>query len=146
MNTIKINPLIHGKSFENIMDEVLGRSFSGLTGKDFEVTSPAVNISETEESYNLEVAAPGLVKTDFIITIENDQLIIATSGRSEANSEDTKWTKKEFDFSHFHRSFYLSENVDKDAISASYENGVLVVDVPKRQEIKVKEAKEIKIK
>ncbi|MBK9734822.1 MAG: Hsp20/alpha crystallin family protein [Saprospiraceae bacterium] len=146
MNAIKINPLIRGKSFGNIVEEVLGSSISGLTGENFEVTSPAVNISESDEAYRLEVAAPGLVKTDFSISIENDQLIIATTDKSASDTKENKWAKKEFDFSHFRRVFHLSETVDKDTISASYENGALNIFILKRQEIRGKEVQEIKIK
>jgi HSP20 family protein len=94
---------------------------------------PAANITEHEKSFSLDLAAPGLEKDDFEITIDNQQLTI--SCEKEHKTEETKdeYTRKEFSYESFSRSFVLPDSVNSDGIEASYKDGVLTVELPKKE-------------
>lgn len=145
MNIIKRNPIVYGKTFSNLMDEVFNRSISDLVGGDYSITSPSVNITENDQTFLLEMAAPGLEKSDFNIAIENDQLVISAQKEDKKeSSEEGKWTKKEFNFSSFKRSFHLSDAVDSDHIQAEYQNGILKLVLPKKENLKLTKSIEVK--
>jgi HSP20 family protein len=95
---------------------------------------PAVNISETADHYHIELAAPGLKKQDFKISIDHDQLSISVEQQTEQN--DRKYNKREYSYTSFVRSFTLPELADQDRIEAAYEDGVLKIDVAKKEEAK----------
>ncbi len=95
---------------------------------------PAVNISETADHYHIELAAPGLKKQDFKISLDHDQLSISVEQQSEKN--DRKYNKREYSYTSFVRSFTLPELADQDRIEAAYEDGVLKIDVAKKEEAK----------
>ncbi|MDX1477466.1 MAG: Hsp20/alpha crystallin family protein [Saprospiraceae bacterium] len=139
MNLIKFDPMMP-RTFSNMFDNFFNRSISDFVGSDFVMNMPSVNVVETDNGYGLEVAAPGLAKEDFDISVEKDRLTI--SARKEAKEEvnEDKFTRREFNYASFQRSFYLPETIDKDAIEARYENGVLRLSLPKKAEI-VKEEK-----
>ncbi len=99
-------------------------------------TVPAINILEEENNFKIELAAPGLKKDYFKIEVDNNKLTISSEIRSENNTKDVKFNRKEFDFSSFTRTFALSENIDTDAIKASYKNGILSITLPKKEEKK----------
>lgn len=137
MNIVKVNPFLQGKSFTNLLDDVYNRSISDLVGSDFAVTTPSVNVSEDNENVVLEVAAPGLDKKDFNITVEKDQLIISATKEAQAeDKEEGKWTRKEFNYQSFKRSFHLSDKIETDKIEAEYNNGILKLVLPKKEEAK----------
>lgn len=106
---------------------------------------PQVNIRETAEGYHLEMAAPGLAKDDFKISIENDVLTVSGEKKKETTEKSEKYTRKEFAYNTFMRSFTLPEMVDTEKISARYENGIMTVDLPKKEEAKPKSPREIQI-
>ncbi len=108
-------------------------------------TVPAVNISETDNEYMVEMAAPGMKKSDFHINLDRNVLTIASEKKEEKEEKDKNYTKKEFSYQSFERSFTLPETVDQEKISAKYGDGVLKVILPKREDAKQKAAKEIKI-
>ncbi|MDT0675968.1 Hsp20/alpha crystallin family protein [Autumnicola musiva] len=110
-------------------------------------TIPAVNIQETEEEFSVEVAAPGKKKEDFNIELENDVLTISSQEKkeNETSDKDGKFTRKEFSYSNFKRAFSLPESVNSEAISASYNDGVLHIALPKREEAKVQPKRLIEI-
>jgi HSP20 family protein len=115
-----------------------------LSGKGF----PAVNIKETNDGYEMEVAAPGLSKDRFKVELENDLLVISASQETsrEEKEPDGNYTRREFSYESFHRTFRLPEGtVDKDKISAKYNDGILHVSVPKRTEAKVMPGRVIEI-
>ena len=95
---------------------------------------PAVNISESNDHYHIELAAPGLKKQDFKISVDNTQLNISVEQQSEQN--DRKYNKREYSYSSFVRSFTLPELADQENIEATYEDGILKVDVAKKEEAK----------
>ncbi len=137
MNIVKVNPFLQGKSFTNLLDDVFNRSISDLVGSDFAVTTPSVNVSEDNENVVLEVAAPGLDKKDFNIAVEKDQLIISATKEAQAeDKEEGKWTRKEFNYQSFKRSFHLSDKIETDKIEAEYNNGILKLVLPKKEEAK----------
>lgn len=106
--------------------------------------TPAVNIVDNEGDFQIEVAAPGLNKEDFKIEIDHGILNISAEKEETVEKEEKDFTRREFNYSSFHRSFSLPENVDKDSILAKYEDGVLKLTV-KKLEIETPKAKSIAI-
>jgi HSP20 family protein len=104
---------------------------------------PAVNIKEEEKSFLLELAAPGLKKEDFKINVEKNLLTISSEVKTENEEKSESYTRKEFSFNSFSRSFKISENIMVDDISANYEDGILKVNLPKNVDAKL--SREIKI-
>jgi HSP20 family protein len=98
---------------------------------------PAVNISETADSFHLELAAPGLKKQDFKISLDHKVLNIAVEQQNESKEEDKIYNKQEFSYTSFVRSFTLPEMADHSRIDAAYEDGVLKVDIAKKEEAKM---------
>jgi HSP20 family protein len=111
----------------------------------FEQTLPAVNVIENENGFKIELAAPGLKKEDFKVNVVENTLTI--SAEQEAKKEETgeKFTRKEFSYSSFKRSFTLPKTVDGEQISATYNEGILVLALPKKEEAKPKEPRLIEI-
>jgi len=105
---------------------------------------PAVNILETEDDFKVEVAAPGMEKKDFNINLDNNVLTISSEKKEEKDKKGN-YTKREFSYSSFERSFTMPDSVDVVKIAAAYKDGVLRITLPKREEAKVKPAKVIKI-
>jgi len=93
---------------------------------------PAVNIAETKEAYSLEVAAPGLKKEDFKITIEKGMMSISGENRSESAQKKEKYQRQEFSYQSFYRSFWLPENANSNTIKAKYEDGLLKITISKK--------------
>src|SRR5690606_32230359 len=101
-----------------------------------------VNIKNNADAFEIELAAPGLKKGDFNIEVEEDLLKLSVEKKQESEENSENYTRKEFNYSSFHRSFTLPKNiVDKDQVRAVYVDGILKVSIPKLQE-----AKETKIK
>lgn len=95
------------------------------------VNLPAVNIIEKDDKFLIELAAPGLRKEDFKINIENGILQIDSESQREVEEEKDNYTRKEFNYSSFSRSFTLPENASEENIAANYENGVLKLKLQK---------------
>jgi len=108
---------------------------------------PAVNIKETPESFLVEVAAPGLEKKDFKIELDGSALTISSQKQNETEErEGETYSRKEFNYQSFYRTFHLpKEVVNADKIQAKYENGLLRLEVPKREEAKQKPPRLIQI-
>ncbi|GAA4270893.1 Hsp20/alpha crystallin family protein [Aquimarina gracilis] len=111
------------------------------------INTPAVNVKETDNSFELELAAPGLTKEDFNIELDHDVLTISSEVKSEKETKenDGKYSRKEFSYRSFKRSFTLPDTVNGAEIKASYENGVLLVSIPKKEEAKVQPKRLIEI-
>ena len=103
-----------------------------------------VNIRETKEAYQLEVVAPGFEKNDFNINLEKSVLTISAEKKNEVKEESEKQIRKEYHYRSFKRSFTLDEKIDAEKIEAKYSNGVLMLTLPKKEEVKT--SKEITIK
>lgn len=115
------------------------------------VNVPSVNIRETPTGYVLDVAAPGLKRTDFKIEVENNALTISAEKEEEKEEKEEKekengYTRQEYFYGSFSRCFALPENVNEGAIEAKYDNGILTVSVPKAVESSTKQAKSIPVK
>jgi HSP20 family protein len=113
--------------------------------REFAETLPAVNIKENGRQFNIEFAAPGFDKSDFKINVENDALTISAEKQEEKKDESERYTKREFNYSSFSRSFTLPQNANGEKVDAKYENGVLKLTLPKKEETKVSSRKEIKV-
>jgi HSP20 family protein len=98
---------------------------------------PAVNISETPEAYHIELAAPGLKKQDFKISTERNLLTVSVEQRNENTETQKRYNKREFSYTSFVRSFTLPETADDSRIEAVYNDGVLQIDVAKKEEAKM---------
>lgn len=108
-------------------------------------TVPAVNIKESENKFNVSLAAPGLSKEDFKLHVEDGVLSISAEQKDEKTETNDRYTRREFSYNSFKRSFSLPEHVDSSKITAAYENGILSIDLPKMVEEKQKNVQEIKI-
>ena len=110
-------------------------------------TIPAVNIKETNDSFEVEMAAPGMEKKDFKIELEGNMLSISSEMQERyENQEDENYSRKEFSYQSFYRTFHLpKEVVNADKIQAKYENGLLRLEIPKREEAKQKPVRLIDI-
>jgi HSP20 family protein len=97
---------------------------------------PAVNIAESENSFHVELAAPGLKKQDFKLNLDGKQLSISVEQTTQRKDEQKNYNKKEFSYSSFVRSFTMPESADDSAIDAVYTDGILRIDIPKREEAK----------
>lgn len=119
-------------TFNNVLENLFD-SEGGLFSMVSKGTSvPAVNVSETDSNYEIEIAAPGLSKDDFKINLENQQLIISSEKEEDTTEEKKNYTRKEYNYSSFYRSFYLPENVKEDSITAQYQTGVLTIKIGKK--------------
>ena len=132
MNLVKRNN--SSNFFPSIMEELFRPDWMGGTQNTNTQSVPPVNIRETDTSFEVELSAPGKNKDDFNIEIENELLTISSEFKSENTIEDGQYTRREFSYSAFRRSFTLPETVKDDDIKASYENGILKITLPKREE------------
>ncbi len=106
---------------------------------------PPVNVFESETAYRIELAAPGLKKDDIKISLDNDVLTISAEIKENDVTEEGQYTKKEFDYKNFSRSFTLPEIADREKIDAKSENGVLLITISKKEEV-INKPKQIEIK
>ncbi len=109
------------------------------------MTLPAVNIQDTADAYLLEMAIPGMQKSDFKIDLDNHELTISCEKERAQENEDT-FTRKEFGYASFTRRFVLPDTIEESKISAEYQDGILKLRLPKLEEAKKKPARTIKIK
>ncbi len=137
-------------SFPSLLDKFFEGNLMDWNTKNFaesNSTLPAVNVKENDDEYVIDVAAPGLSKDDFKLNYDNGRLTISSEKKEEKEEKEGEVvTRKEFSYQSFQRSFTVPESViNTEKISAKYNNGILQVTLPKREEIKPKPAKEIKI-
>lgn len=122
--------------------------FDSFFKDDFFTTNaniPAFNVKESNDGFVLELAVPGLTKEDFNIELKNGLLSVHTERKVEENTSDEKYIRKGFNYQSFKRAFRLPKSIDANAVSASYENGVLSLALPKKEEAKVLPARAIEI-
>ncbi|MFH1160040.1 MAG: Hsp20/alpha crystallin family protein [bacterium] len=127
----------------NIVSGFFDTEFHDFFGR--RVCDPTANIMEKPEGFELEIAAPGLKKEDFKINLENAVLTISSEMEDEKREEGKNYTRKEFYYGSFSRSFTLPKSVDTEKIKADYDNGILRIDLPKKAESTLEIKKEIKI-
>jgi len=151
-----MNTLVRRKrpapSFVNVLDTLFNDDFLKKVNAGPTVwngTTPAVNVKEDANAYTLLVAAPGYEKGDFEIKVEEDTLLLSTISKEVAATETTEveaeatpakevetYTRREFNYGAFKRSFNLPETVDPTKITANYVNGILTISIPKKEEAK----------
>ena len=148
MTSVKFNRKPFEGSFSNIVDDLFAElpvifknDFNNLGRRDF----TPVNVKETEKSYLIEVIAPGFEKPDFKISLDQKLLTISAEKKSEVKEENEKNIRREYSFNSFKRSFTIDEKVDATKIEATYINGVLTLNLPKKEAVK-EAATEIVIK
>lgn len=130
--------------FDNFNRELLNwdnKNYSSTS-----TTVPAVNIKENTDSFEVEVAAPGMAKDDFKVTLDGNLLTISSAKQEQNEVHQDNYTRREFSYQSFQRSFELQkEVVDQDNIQARYDNGMLRLTIPKKEEAKQKEPRMIEI-
>lgn len=132
--------------FAQIVDDLFGKTFGDFSGGSvFKPQVPALNVKNLENEYVLELAAPGLEKSDFNLQLDDNTLSISVEKQKEQSEEKDNFSRKEFSYQSFRRTLALPQNVNAEAIEARYDNGILFVHVPKVMELN-KNIKSIQIK
>ena len=148
MTHVKFNRKPFEGSFNNLVDELF-TELPGLLKSELNQNLNKgfipVNIKETEKSYQLEVVAPGFEKTDFKINLDQSLLTVSAEKKEEVKEEKLKQIRREYSYQSFRRSFTVDEKIDATNIEASYINGVLILNLPKKEVVKAS-ATEISIK
>ena len=131
------NPL--SKSFDGLMNELFNElpATFGKTMREDVLGFPPVNIIEKTDFYQLQVSVPGFDKNDFNVKMEGNTLTVSAQQKGETKSETDKFIRKEFGLKSFKRTFTVDEKIDVANISGKYENGILNVGLPKKEEVKV---------
>lgn len=145
MGTVKYNPFVPARAFTNLFDEFFNRGLGDFVGADSIFTQPSVNVLDTKDNFKIELAAPGLNKGDFEVKLDNGTLTISAKKEQKEETTEGRYTRKEFNFASFTRSFQLPDTVNAADIAATYENGVLLVTLPKKEEAKVVAARTVEI-
>jgi HSP20 family protein len=135
-------PSLLNRFFEGDLMDWGNDNFSGMNS-----TLPAVNVWENENEFQIEVAAPGMKRDDFKVQYDNGRLIISSERKEERKEmKDQNYTRQEFSYQSFQRAFTVPETiVEGDKIEAKYNDGILHIVLPKKEELKPKPAKEIAI-
>ncbi|UJH66819.1 Hsp20/alpha crystallin family protein [Allomuricauda sp. SCSIO 65647] len=140
MSIIRRNNLL----FPSLMNEFFKPDwFGGM--ENFEKNVPAVNIKENEKDFELEFAIPGMKRDDFNVEVDDNILTVSSEVKNEKETKDKNYTRREFSYSSFKRSFTLPETVDEDNINASYVDGILRLALPKKEEALPKPKRMIEI-
>ncbi|GGW65904.1 HSP20 family protein [Winogradskyella epiphytica] len=141
------NSNISFPTWSSWIDEMFNRELPSVFTSNFNtgMSSPKVNIKETEDAFEVEMAVPGLNKSDFKIDLDNDTLSISTEVKEEKEHTEENYTRREFGYSSFKRVFTLPESINEDHINAKYENGILNIHLPKKEEVKQKPVRSIEI-
>ncbi len=142
MTLLKFNPAFPVSSalFNNFFDRDIAPVSENFS-------SPAVNIKESDQAFSLELAIPGLKKEDFTIALEDDLLKVSSENKQakKQKDEDANYMRKEFAYQSFNRTFVLPETADGEKLAATYENGVLQLYLPKKEEAKKKAPRLIEV-
>lgn len=134
-------PSLFDRFFGNDLFDWSSRNYSNTN-----TTLPSVNIKESPDDFEVEVAAPGFGKNDFRIELNHDLLTISSEKELENETkEGQQFTQREFSYQSFSRSFTLPNTADSEKIGASYENGILRIHIPKKEEAKPKPARQISV-
>ena len=131
--------------FPSLFDEFFTRDF-GIDLAPRTHQTPAVNITEKENAFHLELVAPSKEKKDFEVELDDDILTISTTTEKESNDDSAQFMRREFDYASFQRSFRISEAIDTKNIKANYKNGLLSIVLPKRKEAIPEPKKQIEIR
>jgi HSP20 family protein len=130
--------------YPSLVDDFLNQDWSLKTAQ--ATTMPAVNIKEMETSFEIELGVPGKKKEDFEIEVEDGILSISSTSEDEHTEGKGKFTRLEFSYNSFRRTFTIPESVDLTKIDAKYTEGVLRISLPKRKEALPQPKKLVKIR
>ena len=148
MTHVKFNRKPFEGTFNNLVDDLF-TELPALFKTEFNNSNRngfiPVNVKETEKSYHLEVVAPGFEKADFKVNLDQNILTISAEKKEEAKDDNQKQIRREYQYRSFSRSFTLDEKIDATSIEASYINGILTLNLPKKEVVKAS-ATEITIK
>lgn len=138
MTIMKYRPAVaHRTPFNGFVNDLFGRDIAQFFGSDdLPHSSPRANIVESDEAYRIDLLAPGFSKQHLKLAIENDTLTISGEKEREQLKEAERYTRREFGRTSFERSFRLPEAVNTDGITATFENGVLTITLPKTEAAK----------
>jgi HSP20 family protein len=146
MRTLHLKPLAqNAPRFSSLIESFFNDELPAVWNSEWNRNVPLVNIKDTPESYTIELAAPGFSKETVSVKVEDNILTISGEQSAEQQTEGEKYTRKEFNFQSFSRSFTLPKRIDSARIAASYENGILKVTLPKPEEEKPKATIEVKV-
>jgi len=143
MTHVKFNNRPIVRSYDNFFTDFFNLPATGGNTAEATGTIPA-NVTDTPKAYHLELNAPGRNKEDFKINIEKDLLTVSYEKKEEQKTEGVAPIRREFNFNSFKRSFSLDERIDSTNIQAKYENGILKIELPKKEQVK-EEPKSISI-
>jgi len=131
----------------SLIDDIFNGALPSVFAQNFNtgMSLPMVNIKETSDAYFVEMAVPGLKKSDFHIDLDNQVLSISTETEEENEHKEGDYTRREFGYSSFKRTFTLPDTVEDGKIEAKYNEGILSIHLPKKEEAKQKPARSIKI-
>jgi HSP20 family protein len=137
-------------SLPSLLEDLFNRDWVDSTSPNgsYSATLPAVNVRETNEDYIIDVAAPGMKREEFKVELDNNMLTISShrEEKQEETDENMNYSRREFNYQSFQRSFTLPENkVEGEKIAARYSDGILHITVPKKDEAKIKPVKKITI-
>jgi len=137
--------MLRNSFLPDIIDEFFGRNL--ISDFDFMggVSIPAINVVEGKDDFSIEVAVPGLNKKDFKIDVHNNVLTISSEKEHKNEEKNGKYMRKEFSYAAFKRCFSLPDTVAADKVKASHKDGILNIVIPKKEEAKKKEPKQIAI-
>ncbi|MEM8525202.1 MAG: Hsp20/alpha crystallin family protein [Bacteroidota bacterium] len=125
-------------AFDRLFDSFFenNNKFSEIVTKGNFLSQPNVNIKESKDAFELELAAPGLKREDFNVDVQNDHLTIKVERKQEQEEKVEDYKRREFNYTSFKRSFHLDKTIKVEDISAAYTDGILKVNLPKREEAK----------
>ena len=139
----------YSPTWSSFFNDFLNRDWYDWNNQNYSLTNttiPSVNIKENDDEFDVEMAAPGMMKEDFKIELNNSLLTISSEKQAENQSREGKnITRREFSYQSFSRSFALPAIVETDRITAKYENGILKINIPKKDEAKPKPLKQISV-
>lgn len=143
----KTNTNTNVPSWTTWLDDFFNRDIPAVLTSNYNtgLSIPKVNIKENTDAFILELAAPGLTKTDFKIDLDNHVLSIASEVENKEESDTDNYMRREFSYASFKKSFTLPDTIDEEKIDAKYNDGILYVKLPKREEAKQKPARSINI-
>ena len=146
-NLANTNSNVNFSTLSHWLDDIFNRDLPSVLTSNFNtgITLPQVNIKETADAFIVEMAVPGLKKSDFHIDLDNQVLSISTETKEENEQKEENYTRREFGYASFKRTFNLPESVNNENINARYEEGILSIFLPKKEEAKQKPVRSIKI-
>ena len=150
MTTVRCNPSStytrrRRPTFSTLADELFNFDIGNFVGTDSISRLPRVNVAETSDNYEIYVAAAGLTKDSFDINVEKNILTISADETANEDGDTRKYKRREFSYRKFKRSFRLPNTIETASITARYENGILTLTLPKKEEAKEPPTRKIEI-